>query len=190
MRFEELQIPGVFLLLPERHQDDRGYFARTFCERELGAHGLPPRAVQASVSFNRVRGTLRGIHFQWPPGRETKLVRCSRGAIFDVVADLRPESESYGQSLTVELSAANGHQLFLPAGVGHGFLTLRDETEVSYQMSDFYVPNLDGGYRWDDETLAIAWPFEPTVVSDRDRQLPSFDKAEHARQLEQKREVS
>ncbi len=183
MKFTELEIPGVHLLSPERHEDDRGYFARSFCERELKDHGLPSRAVQASVSFNHKRGTLRGIHFQWPPGQETKLVRCSRGAIVDVVVDLRPESRTYGRSLTCELTDSNGCQLYLPAGVGHGFLTLRDETEVTYMMSDFYIPDLDGGYRWDDETLAVSWPFEPTVISQRDRDLPSFDAAEHEREM-------
>ena len=186
MNFTELDIGGVFLLEPERHEDDRGYFARTYCERELEEQGLAVRAVQSSVSYNRRRGTLRGIHFQWPPSTETKLVRCSRGAIFDVVADLRPESETYGRTLTVELSDSNGWQLFLPAGIGHGFLTLQDDTEVSYTMSDFYVPGLDGGYRWDDPVLAVDWPFEPSVVSERDLELPPFDEDEHVRELDRR----
>jgi dTDP-4-dehydrorhamnose 3,5-epimerase len=142
MRFEPLAIAGAMRILPERRDDERGHFARTFCQREFAAHGLGTQLVQSSTSFNRRRGTLRGLHFQWPPSHEDKLVRCTRGSLFDVLLDIRPTSPNYLQHVTVDLSADNGVAVYIPQGVAHGFQTLADDTEVLYAMSDFYAPEL------------------------------------------------
>lgn len=174
MTFEETWLPGVVLLRLEPQHDERGYFARTWCARELAAHGLDTRLAQSSISYNREAFTLRGMHYQRAPSPEAKLVRCSRGAIHDVAVDLRPESATYKQWLGVELSSDNNHLLYIPPGVAHGFLTLADNTEVSYHISEFYVPELAAGVRWDDPAFAIVWPAVPRVLSARDRSYPDW----------------
>lgn len=179
MRFEPTRLAGAWLLHPERFEDDRGHFARTYCREEFVTHGLDPDYPQANVSFNRRRGTLRGMHLQLPPHEEGKLVRCSRGAIWDVIVDLRPGSATERQWIAAELSAQNGIQLFVPKGFAHGFLTLRDDTEVSYLMSTSYQPDAAHGYSYDDPAFGIDWPEEVVVISDKDRELPPYDAAAH-----------
>ena len=173
MIFNETAIPGAFLIEPERIEDDRGYFARTWCRDEFEARGLNPALVQCSASFNARRGTLRGMHYQAAPHSEAKLVRCTRGAIFDVVVDLRPGSTAFGRWAAVELSAENGRALYVPEGCGHGFQTLADGSEVFYQMSREYHPDSARGVRWDDPSLAIEWPpVELRTISEGDKTLP------------------
>jgi len=172
MRFRELAIPGVFLIEPERHEDERGFFARTFCQREMAARGLDVRVAQCNTSYNRLRGTVRGMHYAVPPADERKLVRCTRGAIHDVLIDLRPDSPAYGRHIAVELDAENRLGLYVPAQVAHGFQTLADHSEVLYQMSTFYDPDCARGVRFDDPSFAIRWPQEITVASQRDRAFP------------------
>ncbi|MGE5145580.1 MAG: dTDP-4-dehydrorhamnose 3,5-epimerase [Candidatus Eiseniibacteriota bacterium] len=174
MRFRETTLPGVWLIEPEPQADERGYFARAWCARELEARGLADRFVQSSISFNRRRGTLRGIHYQAAPHEEAKLVRCTQGAVFDVVVDLRAGSPTRGKWYAAELSAANGRTLYIPEGCGHGFETLSDDAELLYHMSVEYVPEAARGVRWDDPTLAIAWPIPEPTLSERDRALPAF----------------
>lgn len=168
------EIAGLWMIDLEPHVDDRGFFARTFCAREFAAHGLPPLFVQRNVSSNRRRGTLRGMHWQAPPAEEAKLVRVVRGAIFDAVVDLRPGSPSRLRVCTARLDAASGRALFVPAGCAHGFLTLEDDTDVEYQMSEYYVPELALGARWDDPAFAIPWPEPPRHISPRDLAHPPF----------------
>jgi dTDP-4-dehydrorhamnose 3,5-epimerase len=172
--FSETKLPGAFLIRPERLEDERGFFARTFCVQEFAAHGIDSRIVQRSVSSNRRRGTLRGIHYQLPPHRENKLVSCSRGAIYDVIVDLRPDSASYRQWLGVTLTADSFDALFVPAGCGHGFMTLEDETVVRYDISEFHAPEFARGVRFDDPAFAIEWPMAPAVISERDLAFPPF----------------
>lgn len=176
MIFREGELPGTFILEPERHHDDRGYFARTFCADELAARGLDTRIAQCSVSWNRRAGTLRGMHYQIAPHEETKLVRCTRGAIYDVVLDLRPSSRAFRTWRAVELSAVNGWSLYIPAGVAHGFQTLADDTEVLYQMSTSVRPDAARGVRWDDPAFGIAWPdCANRIMSERDRGFSTVD---------------
>jgi dTDP-4-dehydrorhamnose 3,5-epimerase len=172
--FEETKLAGAFVIRLERRLDERGFFARTYCVRELRAAGLDPEIVQRSISHNKVRGTLRGMHFQAPPHEENKIVSCSRGAIHDVIVDLRPASKTYFGWLGVDLTAEEGTALYVPKGFAHGFLTLDDDTIVSYDISTFYVPESARGLRFDDPALAIRWPFVPTVISERDRGYASF----------------
>jgi dTDP-4-dehydrorhamnose 3,5-epimerase len=172
--FSETKLPGAFLIRPERLEDERGFFARTFCVQEFAAHGIDSRIVQRSVSSNRRRGTLRGIHYQLPPHRENKLVSCSRGAIYDVIVDLRPDSASYRQWLGVTLTADSFDALFVPAGCGHGFITLEAETVVRYDISEFHAPEFARGVRFDDPAFAIEWPMAPAVISERDLAFPPF----------------
>ena len=164
------------MLEPERHQDGRGYFARTFCVDELAARGLETRVAQCSVSWNQRAGTLRGMHYQVAPHEEVKLVRCSRGSVYDVLLDLRPSSTTYRAWQAFELSASNGHSLYVPAGVAHGFQTLLDDTEVYYQISSPYQPAAARGVRWDDPAFRIEWPTcESRIISERDRGFPLFE---------------
>lgn len=174
MIFEETKLAGTFVIRLERHEDDRGFFARTYCVRELSATGLDPEIVQRSISYNKVRGTLRGMHFQAPPHEENKIVSCTRGAIHDVIVDLRPDSKTYREWLAVTLTAEEGTALFVPKGFAHGFLTLADDTIVSYDISTFYIPEAARGLRFDDPAFAIEWPFAPIVISQRDRGYPAF----------------
>ncbi len=172
MKFTPTKLAGVWVLDLERREDDRGFFARQWCARELGAHGLNSRLAQGSVSFNHKRGTLRGIHLQAAPHAEAKVVRCSRGAIYDVAVDLRPASPTYKQWVAAELSADNGRMLYIPEGCGHGFQTLTDAAEVCYQISEFYFPELSQGVHYSDPALAIPWPVAPPILSERDRAFP------------------
>jgi dTDP-4-dehydrorhamnose 3,5-epimerase len=172
LNFLATDLPGIWLVEPVRHVDDRGHFARTWCTREFAQHGLDPRVVQCSTSYNVRRGTLRGMHYQAPPSAELKLVRCTRGAIFDVAADLRPDSSTFRRWVGFELTPENGRALYIPPGFAHGFLTLADSSEVAYQMSDFFEPGSARGLRWNDPILGIAWPAEPEVIAPRDRDYP------------------
>lgn len=183
MLFEKLAIPGAASIRIERRADPRGFFARTFCTDEFAAHGLPTEFVQASISYNEYRGTVRGMHFQWPPSREGKLVRCVRGRLFDVLLDLRPDSTHYLKHLAVPLDEDSRDAVFIPHGVAHGFQTLADRTEVLYQMTDSFVPELGGGLRWNDPAFAIGWPLPGLVVSERDVRWPDFDREAFEAQL-------
>jgi dTDP-4-dehydrorhamnose 3,5-epimerase len=188
MRFEPLQIAGAVLVDIEPRHDARGFFARTFCAQEFRAQGLPSLMVQASVSYNPQRGTVRGLHFQWPPSREDKLVRCVRGRLFDVLVDLRPGSNAYMQHCSVQLDAEVRNAVFIPRGVAHGFQTLVDHTEVMYQMTDYHAPALAAVVRWNDPAFGIRWPLPLTSISDRDAGCGDFDRptyeAEFARRQE------
>lgn len=169
MIFTQMDIPGTYIIDLEKIEDDRGYFARSFCQQEFENAGISFTPVQTNLSFNKQAGTLRGMHYQQAPHGEAKLVRCNRGRIFDVAIDLRPESAAYRQWIGVELDADDGRALFIPEGCAHGFLTLSDDTEVLYLMGHEYVPGAGAGVRWDDPAFSIAWPANPVVISDRDR---------------------
>src|SRR4249919_2175848 len=158
MIFTETALPGAFVIELERREDERGFFARTFCQHEFEEHGLKPVIAQANTAFNAKKGTLRGMHFQFPPAAETKLVRCSQGAILDVIVDLRPESPTYLQHLAVELTAGNGRALYVPERFAHGYQVLQADTETTYYVGEFYTPSLESGLRYADPRLAIAWP--------------------------------
>lgn len=175
MIFSETKLKGAFVIELEPHYDERGFFSRSWCQREFREHGLHPDLVQCSISFNQHRGTLRGMHLQIQPFREAKLVRCTRGAICDVIIDLRSGSETYLHWVGVELSADNRRALYVPEGFAHGFQTLEDETEVFYQMSEFYAPECSWGVRWNDPAFAIKWPLPVSVISAKDSHLPDFD---------------
>src|SRR5206468_7367268 len=159
----------------ERREDNRGFFARVFCQREFEQHGLKPVIAQANVAFNRYKGTLRGMHFQFPPAAETKLVRATRGAILDIIVDLRPESPTYLQHIAVELSADNHRALYVPERFAHGYQVLMDETETSYQVGEFYSPPHERALRYDDPRLGLEWPLPVTVISDKDRNAPLLE---------------
>jgi dTDP-4-dehydrorhamnose 3,5-epimerase len=174
MLFVETGLPGAFVIEPERLDDPRGFFARTFCAREFAARGLDPRLAQCSVSFNKRRGTLRGMHYQVPPHAEAKLVRCTAGSIHDVIVDLRPSSPAFRRHASVVLSAENRRALYVPEGVAHGFQTLEDDTEVLYQISEFYAPEAARCVRWNDPAFGIAWPIADPILSERDRTAPDF----------------
>lgn len=174
MKFGEVGLPGVRIVEPERMADERGFFARTWCRREFENAGLDRNLVQCSISYNRHRGTLRGMHYQTAPSAEAKLVRCTTGAIYDVALDLRRNSPTYKQWRSVELTADNRRALYIPAGLAHGFLTLCDESEVLYQISEFYAPEHARGVRWNDPAFGIQWPGEVVVMSERDRSYPDF----------------
>jgi dTDP-4-dehydrorhamnose 3,5-epimerase len=175
MTFRETPLPGAWLLEPERFEDERGFFARTFCRSDFAKRGLDPDVAQCSVSFNHKRGTVRGLHFQIAPHEEVKLVRVTRGALWDVIVDLRPHSPTFKNHFAVVLSAEAGNQLYVPKGMAHGFQTLEDGTEVFYQISVPYAPDSARGYRWDDPAFAISWPEPVTVMSEKDRNLPFFE---------------
>lgn len=175
MNFQPLGIEGVMQVDVEAAADARGSFARLHCEREFEAHGLAQRMVQTSVSHSRQRGTVRGMHFQWPPSREGKLVRCIRGSVLDVVIDLRPDSPDYTRHLSLELSAASRRAVFIPPGLAHGFQTLEDDVEVLYQMTGFYEPALAAGVRWNDLAFGIAWPLPVAAIHERDAAYADFD---------------
>jgi dTDP-4-dehydrorhamnose 3,5-epimerase len=180
LTFHESKIQGVYEIHLERKPDERGFFARTWCQEEFQEHGLNPKLVQCSVSFNARRGTLRGLHHQAAPHPEAKLVRCTRGAIYDVVVDLRPDSPTFKDWIAVVLTATERNMVYVPEGCGHGFLTLEDETEVFYQMSEFYYPELARGVRWEDPSFQIVWPAEVVVISERDRTYPNFEQLQCA----------
>ena len=174
MHFSETVLPGVFEISIEPHHDERGFFARTWCCREFADHGLNAALVQCSISFNVRRGTLRGVHYQAAPHQEAKLVRCTRGAIYDVIVDLRESSPAFKKWIGVELTATNHNMVYIPEGCGHGFLTLQHDTEILYQMSEFYNEGAARGVRWNDPAFAIDWPAPVKVISERDAHYPSF----------------
>jgi len=174
MKFIETEFKGAFIVEPELLEDDRGFFARTWCKKEFEQHGLNPDLVQCSISFNRRKGTLRGMHHQVAPAEETKLVRCSMGAIYDVIIDLRPNSPTFKAWVSVELTAENRKMIYIPVGFSHGFITLTDNTEILYQMSEFYAPECARGVRWNDPAFDIDWPSEVKVISEKDMQYPDF----------------
>lgn len=174
MKFSETALKGAFIIEPERIEDERGFFARTFCRREFEARGLNPDLVQCSISFNHQRATLRGMHYQSAPHAEAKLVRCTRGAIYDVIIDLRPQSPTFRRWVAVDISAENHLMVYVPEGFAHGFQTLQDETEVSYYISEFYSPERARGVRWNDPAFAIGWPIADPVISVRDQTHPEF----------------
>lgn len=180
MIFTETRLKGAFLVDLEPRGDDRGFFARSFCQREFEAHGLKPLIAQANISFNYRQGTVRGLHFQFPPAAETKFVRCSRGAIVDVIVDLRPESPTWLQHVAVELTAENRRGLFVPERFAHGYQVLEDNTETTYQVGEFYTPAAESGLRYDDPRLAIAWPLPASDMSDKDRRWPLLEDIETA----------
>jgi dTDP-4-dehydrorhamnose 3,5-epimerase len=173
--FSETKLSGVFIIEPEPQRDERGYFARTWCEREFQEHGLDSRVAQCNVSYSAKKGTLRGMHYQIAPRGEAKLVRCVRGAIYDVVIDLRPLSSTFRQWIGVELSDVNHLMLFIPQMFAHGFQTMRDQTEVFYQMSEFYSPECGRGIRWNDPAFGIEWPDDHRIISHKDLSYPDFN---------------
>ncbi|NWJ96738.1 MAG: dTDP-4-dehydrorhamnose 3,5-epimerase [Chloroflexi bacterium] len=174
MIFNETRLKGAFILEPKLLEDERGFFARTWCEREFEEHGLNPRLVQCNISYNKRKGTLRGMHYQVAPYAEAKLVRCTSGAIYDVIIDLRPESTTFKQWVGVELTAHNRLELYIPEGFAHGFQSLEDNSEVFYQMSQFYQAEAARGVRWDDPTFGISWPISQKTISQRDSNYPFF----------------
>jgi len=175
MRFFETRLDGARLIDLEPVGDERGFFSRTFCVREFASHGLETSFVQHSLSHSAKRGTLRGMHFQTPPHGEVKLVECSKGAIWDVIIDIRRKSPTFGQWQGFELTAENHRHLYIPIGFAHGFQTLSDNTEVRYLISQFYEPSAASGLRYDDKAFAISWPLAVTVISDKDRLWPDFE---------------
>jgi dTDP-4-dehydrorhamnose 3,5-epimerase len=176
MKFYETPLKGAFVVDLDRTEDERGFFARSFCEREFAERGLESRFVQCNVSYNRRAGTLRGMHYQAEPHCESKLVRCTMGAIYDVIVDVRPESPTFLKWFGAEVSAENRTALFVPGGFAHGFQTLVDDSEVLYQMSEFFHPESARGIRWDDPKLAIRWPIRNYVISEKDRTYPLLEK--------------
>jgi dTDP-4-dehydrorhamnose 3,5-epimerase len=174
MKFTEAALPGIFLIDIDPHADDRGFFARLWCKDELGRKGLTTDVAQISLSFNRKRGTLRGMHYQVAPHEEVKLVRCTRGAIYDVLLDLRRDSPTFGRWISAELTTENRRALYVPRGIAHGFQTLEDHTEVLYQISEFHRPESARGVRWDDPAFRIEWPDPSPILSDRDSSFPDF----------------
>lgn len=174
MFFQETALVGAYIIDADMHHDDRGFFARTWCRNEFAERGLNPRLVQCNISFNLKKGTWRGMHYQLAPHEEAKLVRCTMGAICDVIVDLRPDSPTFKQYVTVELSAKNRRMLYIPERFAHGFVTLEDNSEIFYQMSEFYAPESARGFRWNDPVFAIDLPFGISVISERDRDYPDF----------------
>lgn len=174
MIFMETKIKGAFVIELERLEDDRGFFARSWCQEEFRAYGLTPELAQCNISFNKKKGTLRGMHYQVAPHKEAKLVRCTMGAIYDVIIDLRPKSPTFKQWVAVTLTAENYKMLYVPEGFAHGFQTLEDKTEVFYQMTAFYVRESARGVRWDDSLFGIEWPDDDRMISAKDQQYPDF----------------
>jgi dTDP-4-dehydrorhamnose 3,5-epimerase len=178
MIFTETKLKGAFILDVERREDPRGFFGRAFCQHEFQEHGLKPIIAQGNVAFNRQKGTIRGMHFQFPPAAETKLVRCTRGAILDIIVDLRPESSTFLEHIAVELSEDNYRSLYVPGRFAHGYQALRDNTDTSYQVGEFYTPGCEGGLLYNDPKLGLEWPLPVTVISEKDGQWQRFSKQE------------
>lgn len=174
MIFHETALKGAFILEPERKEDARGFFARTWCVEEFASHGLNSKLVQCNISYNKKKGILRGMHYQEAPHEEVKLVRCTMGEMFDVIIDLRPDSYTYTKHFTAVLSESNRHMLYIPEGIAHGFQTIEDDTEVFYQMSHRYEGGSARGVRWNDPLFGISWPLDIRIISERDRQYPDF----------------
>jgi dTDP-4-dehydrorhamnose 3,5-epimerase len=178
MRFTETKLSGAYVIDIEPRDDTRGFFARAFCQREFEQYGLKPVVAQCNCSYNHRRGTLRGMHYQLPPAAETKLVRCTRGAVYDVIVDLRPDSPTYLEHVGVHLTEGNRRQLYVPEMFAHGYLTLTDGAEVVYQVGEFYTPGCERGIRYDDPILNIRWPIPAEVLSDKDASWPPFQPVE------------
>src|SRR5215510_1933629 len=178
MIFAETKLKGAFTIEVEPREDSRGFFARVFCQRELADHGLKTVIAQANVAYNKTRGTLRGMHFQYPPFAETKIVRCTRGAIVDIIVDLRPESPTYLSHITVELNEDNQRALYVPERFAHGYQTLHDKTDTSYQVGEFYTPEAESGLMYDDPRLALKWPLPIAVISEKDQKFALLDHIE------------
>lgn len=174
MIFTQTKLNGLFVIEPERSEDERGFFARTWCRREFETNGINVDFVQCNISFNRKKGALRGMHYQITPNQEAKLVRCTSGAIYDVIIDLRHDSETFKQWISVELTNENRKMIYIPEGFAHGFLTLENNTEVFYQMSVYYAPESARGVRWNDSAFCITWPIDVKVISDKDNKYPDF----------------
>jgi dTDP-4-dehydrorhamnose 3,5-epimerase len=174
MIFTETPLKGAYIIDLQRLEDERGFFARAWCQREFKEYGLNPELAQCNISFNRRTGTLRGMHYQSAPHAETRIVRCTSGAIYDVIVDLRSQSATYKRWFSVELTAENRRMLYIPEGFAHGFITLRDDTEVFYQMTEFYAPEFARGVRWNDPAFGIEWPGEIQVMAEHDRLFPDF----------------
>ncbi len=174
MKFTKLSLRGAYLLELEKHGDQRGFFARSWCQKEFEEHGLVPKVVQANISFTRIKGTLRGMHFQKKPYEETKYVRCVKGAIYDVIIDIQPDSQTFKQWLSVVLSADNYKMLYVPKGFAHGFQSLEPNTEVTYLVSEFYNPQAEGGIRYNDPEFDIEWPLPVAEISDKDNCWPDY----------------
>lgn len=181
MIFIESPLPGAFLVELDKRSDERGFFARLYCEREFAAKGLVTRFAQANDSLSVQRGTLRGMHYQLPPYAETKLIRCVRGALYDVILDVREGSATFGRSFGAELTAENRRMMYVPKGFAHGFVTLEASTEAIYLVDEFYAPTHERGIRWDDPAFGLAWPVQPVVLSDKDRSHRLFDPVWHLR---------
>lgn len=179
MKFTPTPLAGAYLVDLEKRGDDRGFFARAFCEREFAEHGLPTAYVQVNNSLSADKGTLRGMHYQLSPHAETKVVRCVRGALWDCLVDLRPESPTFKQWYGAELSAENRTMMVVPKGFAHGFITLTDDAEAFYFVDEFYAPEHERGVRWNDPEFGIQWPIEPVVLSDKDANQIDFDPAHH-----------
>ena len=174
MEFFKTDLAGAYIIEPGNICDVRGHFARTYCKNTFSKMGISRDIVQCNVSFNRKKGTLRGMHYQQKPYEEAKLVRCTRGAIFDVIIDLRPDSDTFRQWISIELNENNGRLLYIPEGFAHGFQTLRDETEVFYEMFENYQPEYSAGIRWNDPAFGIAWPDNNMIISDKDMNYPDY----------------
>jgi len=179
MHFSETTIPGAYVIDLEKRGDDRGFFARAFCEKEFAAHQLVTRFVQVNNSLSALKGTLRGMHYQLALKAETKLVRCIHGALYDLILDLRQGSPTFGHSFGTELTAANRRIMYVPKGFAHGFVTLADDTEAFYFVDEFYTPECERGIRWNDPQFYLAWPISPVVLSDKDANHRAFDSAWH-----------
>jgi len=175
MKFSETELTGAFLIDLELLEDERGFFARTWCRKEFEQHGFNPDWVQCNISYNKRKGTLRGMHYQIDPYAEAKLVRCTMGAIFDVIIDLRPDSKTYMQWISIELTAENRKMIYIPEGFANGFQTLVDNTEVFYQMSVFYTPRYARAVRWNDPQFKILWPEADRIISGKDQKIEDFD---------------
>lgn len=178
MIFSETKLSGSFVIDLERREDERGFFARAFCQHEFEEHGLKPVIAQANIGFNRKRGCVRGMHFQYPPAAETKVVRCTRGGVLDIIVDLRPESPTFLEHVEVELTADNHRAIYIPERFAHGYQTLADETETSYQVGEFYTPGVEGGLRHDDPALGLSWPLPVSVISEKDAGWALFSEVE------------
>jgi dTDP-4-dehydrorhamnose 3,5-epimerase len=176
--FTETKLKGAFVVDIERRGDSRGFFARAFCQHEFAAHGLKPVIAQANIAFSQQKGTLRGMHFQFPPAAETKFVRATRGAVLDIIVDLRPESPTYLRHVAVELSEDNCRAIYVPERFAHGYQVLRDETETSYQVGEFYAPETEGGLMYNDPRLGLEWPLPITVLSAKDQAWKSLEQQE------------
>ncbi len=174
MILKETKLKGAYSIELQPMEDERGFFARTFCQKEFVASGLNPKLIQCNISYNKRKGTLRGMHYQVSPMAEAKLVRCTQGAMYDVIIDIRPESTTYCEWIAVELSADNYRMIYIPEGFAHGFQTLMDDTEVFYQMSEFYAPECARGVRWDDPAFGIVWPDDKRIISEKDMNYPLY----------------